>query len=84
MMLTTENQRKIVDEINTKIHEYKVNCNQEEPSSTFAPYFDITLNETQKGYLGEIAVSSIIRDKVMNEHLKSTLKPTAQVKSAPH
>jgi hypothetical protein len=37
---------------------------EEGPSNTFAPYFDPTLNDEQKGNLIEVPTSPIILDKV--------------------
>jgi hypothetical protein len=42
------------------------------PSITFAPYFDPTLNDEQKGNLVEVPTSSIITDKVEAYRLTKT------------
>ena len=67
MMLTTENQKKIVEEINLRLQEYQINSSSTSESSTFSPYFDITLNDTERGNLHEVPVSSLIKDRVKNE-----------------
>jgi hypothetical protein len=74
MMLTTENQKKIVEEIHYKFNEYISKCRKTKESSTFTPYFDITLTDAQKGTLHEVPVSSLIKDRVKNELMKSNFK----------
>lgn len=74
MLLTTDNQRKIVEEIHNKFQEYIVNSTPKHESSTFVPYFDITLKDDEKGNLHEIPVSSMIKDQVKNALIKSSFK----------
>ena len=44
----------------------------EGPSSSFAPYFDATLNEEQKSMLEEVPTASLITDRVSALRLKNT------------
>lgn len=67
LKLTTDENKRIIDELNLRIHEYICNCPEKEASSTFTPYYDVTLNESQKGQLEEVRVSSLIIDKVKSE-----------------
>lgn len=73
-MLTTDNQRKIVEEIHNKFQEYVVNSIPRQDSSTFVPFFDITLKDHEKGNLHEIPVSTLIKDQVKNALIKSSFK----------
>lgn len=59
-MLTTDNQKKIVTEINSKLLERKALCTLKPMSSTFTPYFDVTLTDEQKSKLIEVPMSSMI------------------------
>jgi hypothetical protein len=65
LILTNANQKKVVDEVHQQLLEYsRIGLHEEGPSNTFAPYFDPTLNDEQKGNLVEVPTSSLISDKV--------------------
>ena len=75
MILTNKNQKKIVKSVKEKIDEHiKNQLNYTGISSTFAPYYDIVLNEQEKQKLTETKVSSIVSDKVKQGSVKILLK----------
>ncbi len=48
-MLTNNNQKKLVDAVNVKIHDYRNFASIETgPSGTFVPFFDTTIPDDQK------------------------------------
>ena len=67
-MLTSDNNKQIAEEVLKRITEYVARKQSEsvESSSTFTPYFDITIKEEEKAIIEEVAVSSLIKDKVKN------------------
>ena len=70
LMLTSENNKKIADEVLIQLLKHTEDSKSVQAeghlSSTFTPFFDITLKEGQKGKLEEVQVSSLIKDKVKN------------------
>ncbi len=45
MILTNKNQKLIVKSVREKLQEHLTNCDKNGVSSTYAPYYDIVLNE---------------------------------------
>jgi hypothetical protein len=64
MILTNKNQKKIVKVVNERINKLMKEAKQKDYSSTFAPYYDIILDEKQKALLTEVKMSQIVSDKV--------------------
>ena len=67
MVLTSDNQKKIVTEIDAKLHEQMSKCELTGATQTFTPYFDVTLTEDQKSNLIEVPMSTLINYKVKND-----------------
>ena len=75
VILTNRNQKKIVEFMNAQIDAYvtatKSQEHDEYVSSTFVPYYDAVLDESEKSALGEIKMSEEIADKVRNNQLQN-------------
>lgn len=78
MILTNKNQKKIVKLIQEKIQEFIQNTPPSEVSSTFAPYYDIIIDEKQKSNLQEVKMSQIVSDKVKAGTAKTMIKTNSQ------
>lgn len=66
MILTNKNQKKVVRQVCERLNTLITECKKSDISGTFAPYYDIILDEKQKGLLTEVKMSSIVSDKVKN------------------
>lgn len=71
MILTNDNQKKIVDDLHAKIMERMAKAAPTDTSTTFATYYDSILDESKKSMLGEIKMAAAISDKVKNQSLKN-------------
>jgi hypothetical protein len=76
LMLTSTHNKQILDELLSKLEDHTAKCTHTGPSSTFTPYFDITIRDSEKADIEEVAVSTLIRDKVKNYQLQSNFKPS--------
>ena len=74
MILTNKNEKKIVKVVNDRLNLLMRVSKKQDVSSTYAPYYDIILDEKSKNQLTEVKMSSIVSDKVKGGTAMNVLK----------
>eukprot|EP00347_Sterkiella_histriomuscorum_P023518 403334335 len=78
MILTNKSQKKIVKVVHQQLQEHLKNCERTDTSGTFAPYYDIILDDKAKSKLSEVKMSQMVSDRVKGGAAKIVLDKSQQ------